>query len=528
MLLLAGMLSLAPVLVGAVEISVDLNSVSHPDARRLLGMSFDARTSFQVGGAPIGYFDPITAQPLATGLHWLQRAPRTSLRYPQGPVNVWNWKSSVGAPASRPLQPTLGQAAVFGLDEMMAVVAQSSGMGNDDLNMMVNIYQPGLVVGGSAITDAVDLVAYMNLPEASGNTWAIQRAANGHAAAYGVSRYNLGNEPWSFTEYDYRTSGALDPAQDGALRYAQDMQPFVDALLAADSELKLTLPIPSPAINAQQQAAGFTWQRTQLDTFVQQIHGLVANIYYDGRAPAGRGVGFMESFLDQSGALLATHNAEHGTDVRLIIGEHAHAIDLDHSTNPPTIITPDFAMQWHGAVDTADFLAMLSQKSFVERAHFFIYGNTAATWHPYRSDGTNVDGSQRFTVMPAAALYELLRPVLHGRALQVAVASHAPSDGESYALRAAAFVDPGATRLTLLLVNRDPQGAQTAQLAELSGWLPASATLLTGGSADAETINAQSLDATPPPEGLQLPPLSILILTLNRNGSAFLDGFEAL
>lgn len=516
-----------PLQVQPLTITVDSATISHPDARRLLGTSFDARASFQLNGTPIGYFDPFDATPLATGEHWLRHAPRTSLRYPQGPVNVWNWKSAIGPIASRPAQPTLGQAAAFGLDEMMVVIAQSTDMNNDDLNMMVNIYQPGLLVGGSAISDAADLVAYMNLAEGTGHPWAIQRAANGYAEPFGVTHFNLGNEPWSAVEYDYRSSGASDPTQDGALRFASDMQPFVDAMLAVDPALALILPVPSPASSLVNQTAGFAWQQTQLDALGDRIHGLAANIYYDGRQPASRGVQSMEAFLDQTGTLLASYNASHNTNVQLIIGEHAHAIDIDYSTNPPTTLTPDFAMQWHGAVDSADFLAMLAQKAFVERAHFFIYGNGAAAWHPYRSNGIHPDGTQDFTVMPAAQLYESLNALVYSRALSITIDSHSASDGAAYAVRAAAFVDPQATRLSLLIVNRDPALTESAQIVGIDGWLYASATLLTAGSADAEIITRQRLALDPPPAGFALPPLSLLLLQLNHNGAPYRDGFEA-
>ena len=77
----------------------------------------------------------------------------------------------------------------------------------------------------------------------------------------------------------------------------------------------------------------------------------------------------------------------------LMIGEHAHAIDIDYSTNPPTNLDPNFPMQWQGTVTTADFLMMLSRKN-VEPAHYFIWGNGIAVWHPIRYDGTDAGGAR--------------------------------------------------------------------------------------------------------------------------------------
>ena len=102
-----------------------------------------------------------------------------------------------------------------------------------------------------------------------------------------------------------------------------------------------------------------------------------------------------------------------------MIGEHAHAVDLDQNNQPVDIGDPDFAMQWQGAVGTADFLAMASNLDYLERAHFFIYGNGTAVWHPMRLDGYDAQGNPLYTVLPAAKLYEILGPLVLDEALAV-------------------------------------------------------------------------------------------------------------
>jgi hypothetical protein len=153
---------------------------------------------------------------------------------------------------------------------------------------------------------------------------------------------------------------------------------------------------------------------------------------------------------------------------------------------------------------------MLSSLDYVERAHFFIYGNGKATWHPMRLDGYDAQGNPLYTVLPAAKLYEILGPVLLDEALAVTTTSPASLDEETYSLRAGAFRSADGTSLTLVLVNRDSV-SHDAELSGLDGFTPIGAQLLTAAGPLAETIDIGAISAGPN-SAYTLPGLSVAIV----------------
>ena len=286
-------------------ISVNLGSVTNPNAPLLMGESFDARTSFAVSGQPIGYYSPIDGSPLTIGQYWEDTHEQTALRYPMAPVNVWNWKASID-PFKAP-QPLVGNGvARFGLDEFMEMTDRN-GMPASEVHMMVNIYRNvNNIDHAGAVQDAADLVTYLNTPwdgvsTFTGSNWEALRAANGHPEPYGVKLFNLGNEPWAYAEYDYRTSLNVDPALNGAKQYASDMVDFVTAMKGVDSEVKLTLsaagPVPNPLVQQQSDA----WNQILVDDLGGDVYGLSVNLYYDSEITPFRGVNVMKSSLDYLG-----------------------------------------------------------------------------------------------------------------------------------------------------------------------------------------------------------------------------------
>ena len=508
-----GVIVCVSALARAASVNVDLATVTNSNAPLLLGESFDARTSFAVAGQPIGYYSPVDGSPLPIGQYWEDTHQQTALRYPMAPINVWNWKATVD-PFKTP-QPLLGnQVARFGLDEFMEM-ADRNGMPASEVHMMVNIYRDvNNVDHAGAVQDAADLVAYLNKPwdgvsTFTGNNWEALRAANGHAAPYGVELFNLGNEPWAFSEYDYRTSLNPDPALNGAKRYAADMVDFVTAMKAVDPAIKLTLsataPAPNPIVLAQSQA----WNQTLVDSLGNDVYGLSVNLYYDSEITPVRGVNVMKSGLDYLDTITKTHNQLGGNQLHVMIGEHAHAVDLDQNNQPVDAGDPDFAMQWQGAVGTADFLMMASNLDYLERAHYFIYGNGKAVWHPMRLDGYD-QGNPLYTVMPAAKLYEILGPLVLDEALAVTTTSPASLDEETYSIRGGAFRSADGSVLTLILVNRDSISHDLDVLG-LTGYEVIASQLLTATGPLAETIDIGSLSALPN-GGYALPGLSIAIV----------------
>jgi hypothetical protein len=383
--------------------------------------------------------------------------------------------------------------------------------------MMVNIYRDvNNVDHAGAVQDAADLVAYLNKPwdgvsTFAGNNWEALRAANGHPEPYGVELFNLGNEPWAFAEYDYRTSLDADPALNGAKRYAADMADFAAAMKGVDPAVKLTLSAAGPTTNPIRLAQAQAWNQT-LDDLGSEIYGLSVNLYYDSQTPSMHGMNVMQSGLDHLDAITTAHNQLGGNQLQVMIGEHAHAIHLDQNNQPVEPSDPDFAMQWQGAVGTADFLMMIANLDYVERAHFFIYGNGQAVWHPMRLDGYDAEGEPIYTVLPAAKLYEILGPLVLEEALEVTTTSPASLDGEDYSVRGGAFRSADGSLLTLVLVNRDGV-PQEVELLGLAGYTPIGAQLLTSTGPLGETIDIGSLADSP--NGMYtLPGLSIAIVQL--------------
>jgi hypothetical protein len=353
----------------AATVTVDLTTVTNTNAPLLLGESYDARTSFAIPSQLIGYYSPVDGSPLPIGQYWEDTHRQTALRYPMGPVNVWNWKATID-PFKAP-QPLVGnQVARFGLDEFMEMI-ERNGMPASEAHMMVNIYRNvNDIDHAGAVQDAADLVAYLNkawdgVSTFTGSNWEALRASNGHPAPYGVELFHLGNEPWAFAEYDFRTSLNADPALNGAKRFVTDMADFIAAMKAVDPKIKIALPTTGPAPNPTALAQGHAWNQTLVDYLGNDVYGLSVNLYYDSEIPNIRGVNVMKSGLDHLDAITAAHNQLGGNQLHVMIGEHAHAIDLDQNNQPIEPGDPDFAMQWQGAVGTADFLMMASNLDYL-------------------------------------------------------------------------------------------------------------------------------------------------------------------
>lgn len=122
-----------------------------------------------------------------------RRAGVTMLRYPGGTVaNTFRWKRAVGPVAQRGCQTSGSDGAPL-----------DSAIGPDDHMAMVEQMEAGttLVVNSATGTpqEAADWVAYMNAPVGS-SPWADLRAEHGHPEPYGVTWWEVGNEPDVFDQ----------------------------------------------------------------------------------------------------------------------------------------------------------------------------------------------------------------------------------------------------------------------------------------------------------------------------------------
>ena len=115
----------------------------------------------------------------------------TTLRYPGGNfVSGYDWEDGIGPRAERPVRLDLAWRSIetnqFGTDEFLRWTA----LAGVEPMLAVNL-------GTRGVDEARALVEYCNHP--GGTTRSDLRAANGHAAPYGVPLWCLGNEmdgPW--------------------------------------------------------------------------------------------------------------------------------------------------------------------------------------------------------------------------------------------------------------------------------------------------------------------------------------------
>ncbi|MET9268147.1 hypothetical protein [Kribbella sp. NPDC003557] len=152
----------------------------------------------------LGAWDPATHGPAAGFTAAAEAARLKLIRYPGGTVaNFFDFKKAIGPLARRGCQTSGGFAAVrFG-----NLAGARNGFGPDEEEKLVSAIGATTMVMVPSINqtaqDAADYVEYMNSPSdgtatnpAGGVDWAEVRAANGHAAPYGIKVWEYGNEPF--------------------------------------------------------------------------------------------------------------------------------------------------------------------------------------------------------------------------------------------------------------------------------------------------------------------------------------------
>lgn len=475
----------------------------------LFGITFDSRTSLSgnSGVGQIGYYNANGTVITAVD-NIFNDFPMSTLRYPGNGIAVgYNWKKSIGPVNLRPNQNILGnlgpaQPVNFGFDEFMAMTA-AKGVPASEIQIMVPIYDSAttgltptqqMAVIPNVISNNADWVEYCNAPNDGSNPgggvdYAALRAANGHPQPYGIKIWNIGNEPWSGFEYG--------PSAANCNAYLNDVTPIINAMLAIDPTIKITLPTTGNATNTN------SWPYAILNsTLVTQgkIYGLSQHYFpaekTSGSNPPTQGVSAVNTHLSS----LITIAANKG--VKVFIGDYAHNI---YSTNPSQS-QKDSAMQWLAANMETDFLLMLSQKSTIERANFWVYGNAQAVWHPIRYNSAG-----NYTLMPAASIYKILFPAFLDQSVTVTTTSPAASDGNPYAVRSNAFISNDKSKLNVIAVNRDKNNSVDLQVSGTSGYFLNNTRILTATSNTAESIITNSIAANGS-GNYSMPPMSVLIL----------------
>ena len=472
----------------------------------LFGITFDARTSLMGTTGLIGYYDSSgVVIPQVDAL--LNKLPMTTLRYPGNGIGVgFNWKNSIGPVNQRPNQDLLGtqgspQPVKFGFDEFMAMTA-AKGVPASEIQIMVPIYDAadtGLKISQmrasvpNVISHNADWVEYCNAPNDStlsnpggGIDWAEVRAANGHPAPYGIKIWNIGNEPWSSEEYGGSATGCNS--------YLTLATPIIDAMLAIDPTIKITMPTNGNPTTGN-------WSFALINsTLAQQgkIYSLSQHFFGDENPTTPS-----PSILALNTQINSLITAAAAKNIKVFIGDYAHRIP-----DNPNTAQKDSAMQWLGANLEADFLVLLSQKSTIERANFWVYGNATATWHPIRKNSTG-----NYSLLPGAEIYKILFPAFLDNSVQVTTTSPLASDGisGSYSIRSNAFVSNDLNELNIVAVNRDRNNSVPLQTLGNNGYLLKHTRLLTATTNTSETI-IETAATTDVSGNFVMPPMSVLIL----------------
>ncbi len=187
--------SLRPRAVVRTVVRVDARAVRGQASRLLLGINHH----YNWNG--FGLWDPTTGRARSVVVAEARQAGVQTMRFPGGSVAIpYDWRRAIGPhrscqidgnhPGRTAIHHAQTQRLHFGPDEYMVALRQ--------LHARPMIMVPSMI---STPSVAADWVEYMNAPAGTaanphgGVDWAEVRAANGHAAPYGVKTWEVGNEP---------------------------------------------------------------------------------------------------------------------------------------------------------------------------------------------------------------------------------------------------------------------------------------------------------------------------------------------
>ncbi len=488
--------------------TVNVNNTIMLNSKLLLGTTFDARSGMNGNSGYVGNFTPAgtVVSDIST---FFDNFPITTVRYPgQGIMIGFNWKKSIGLPASSRVQQNIlgplgpSQAVLFGFDEFIKWVNEK-GVTGKDIQIMVPIYD--LSTAGlkpiqmnqakDSIADyCADWVEYANAPNDStnprgGKDWAAIRALNGHPEPYGIKIWNIGNEPWSSNEYNSTANGCTD--------YLTIITPIIDSMLKVDSTIKITL--------ASVGSATSNWNNILINSplvATGKIYGISPHAFPDETNPAKR----VSSFLSIYSAL---GNAASNKGLKVFLGDYAHDIP---NSNSQSIM--DISVQWQGVTLCADFLLGISQIPNFERVNFWIYGMPVSAYHPIRLLN-NV-----YTIMPVAEFYNSMHSIVLNKSVQVTNTSNPGSDGNSYAVNTSAFSSQNLDSVNVVSVNRDLSNTHILKVSGLSGYQLINATINSALAPSSENYSQTSI--TPNNNGdFVLPPSTVLVLKYTNTQTGF-------
>jgi len=182
----------------------------------------------------LGMWDSAADAPVPSAVQAARAGHLDTVRYPAGTVaNMFDFKRAIGPQAARGCQTAAGFVgdrfaptdSRYGPDENERFV---DSFGGQTMVMVPTINQ--------SARDAADYVEYMNAPVGTnpngGVAWAALRAANGHPEPYGITVWEVGNEPY-LPNQRYWRSPDLDTKvrqyiEGGWQRQTADSAPYVD------------------------------------------------------------------------------------------------------------------------------------------------------------------------------------------------------------------------------------------------------------------------------------------------------------
>lgn len=487
-------------------ITVDKDSILMQNPKLLLGITYDCRSGLSdQAGMLIGYHQTDgTINPAVDAV--FSDFPMSTLRYPaNGIMQGFEWKKSIGPIATRIPQQVFAQSSIpaqvmeFGFDEFMSMTL-AKGVLPKDVQIMVPIYDSAVVYSKSAQNAAAvpnvlqsnaDWVEYANAPNDGSNPgggidWAAVRAVNGHPAPYGIEIWNMGNEPYTSGEYD---AGGVD-------QYINAIVPLIDAMLAIDPSIKITVTVQSNV------SSMWTTKILASPLLQGKIYGINCHFFLTEEVLSGFSLTGQPNVFNAQSRMISLANAAQAQGLKLIVGDQAHAII---SVAAPTPAEQDLAMQWQGANETADMLLAMSQIENIDRSNYWVYGLWTNQWHPIRK---NADGT--FTSMPAAELYKIFNPAFLDNSLYAAQSSPVASDSIPYSVRSSAFASSDLSKINVLAVNRDRMATIPFQINGMTGYNLVKASIFTATALNSDSI-VESPIVADASAYYQLEPMSILL-----------------
>jgi alpha-L-arabinofuranosidase len=394
----------------------------------------------------------------------------TNVRWPGGNfVSGYHWTDGIGPAGSRPRRPELAwhseESNRFGTDEFMAW-CQIAGV------------EPVLCLnmGTGTLDEALAWVEYCN---GTGDTyWANRRRANGHAEPYGVRFWGLGNEMYGEWQIGQRT----------ATDYVTTARQWAKALKWLDPGIRLV---------SCGQTGVDDWDREVIDGLARYVDMHSIHLYTGSP--------------DYWSNVLAPHFAEQALEITGALIDRARYVQqIEHEIS----VAYDEWNVWYRTDDgqleerynLSDALAVATYLNvFVRRCRTVRMANLAQLVNVIAPIVTSPDAMFLQSIYhPFALMARLSQEVALDTFVESGTHAHQDQPGERWSYRVAdlgpfqlldvaATRDADARRLTISVVNRDPQQAISTQVNLLGAEATGRVTVhqVTGDKPDAVNSFAQ-------------------------------------